>query len=82
MRVIAKKPAAKGTHLVRAGNLIGGKKKKQTLERASTLSPSGHNFIARISDIASNSLKSVIEKERGGERAGASFEYLCCCMHG
>lgn len=56
MRVIAKL-VVKG-HLVTAGNLIGGK--KQSLEREYFFLSRNRNFIARISDIASNSLKSVI----------------------
>lgn len=68
MRVIAKSPRwkkeEKKRHLVREP-AISSAEKKQTLERssASALSPPGHNFIARISDIASNSLKSVIERK-------------------
>jgi len=58
MRVIAKL-VVKG-HLVTAGNLIGEKKKSRPSASASTFF--SRNFIARISDIASNSLKSVIAR--------------------
>lgn len=45
-------------HLVTPGNLIGGEKSRAS--SANTFFSRNRNFIARISDIASNSLKSVI----------------------
>lgn len=61
--MIAKSPRQrekKKRHLVRDRV----RKKADPKARASALSPWGHNFIARIGDIASKSSKSAIERKR------------------